>query len=124
MRNSFTKLVLLGLLTACGIAGAAVPASAAPAAGVQGQLCMYSENDFGGGVLCADSGTTLRDLGKSNRPDLQDAISSIANHSGQEMCFFTDNNFRGTRVSIANNEEDPVLGAQFNDAFSSFAPCA
>ncbi|MCH6170245.1 peptidase inhibitor family I36 protein [Pseudonocardia alaniniphila] len=55
--------------------------------------------------------------------DLNDKITSIANNTGQDMCFWTDANFQGSEVKVPAGVTVAQLSQPFDDKISSEKQC-
>ncbi|MGW7578036.1 peptidase inhibitor family I36 protein [Streptomyces sp. NPDC054765] len=107
-----------------GMASSGQASAAEPCGGPgSGLMCVYTDNDYQG----AASQTATSSFSDLSGTGMNDAISSIANFTSRDMCFYADPNYQGdTLVIPAGFEASNVTNLphfSMNDRISSYRPC-
>ncbi|MEV7994836.1 hypothetical protein AB0O67_23870 [Streptomyces sp. NPDC086077] len=132
--NSHIKQTLAGLAisvaalglasTTAGVAAAAENTAAKASTGLSICVDAYFANQSWGCHMNMQQREYIYDVANQIGPGFQDAISSIRNTTGRDLCFWEHNNHQGDYFKIrAGYEVANLAGSKFNDAVSSWKPC-
>lgn len=93
-------------------------AGSAPVDGRPNELTVYEGANFQGEFTSLEGS-----FSNFATVDLNDKITSIANNTGKDMCFWTNANFQGSEVKVPAGVTVAQLSQPFDDKISSEKQC-